>query len=172
MTIHREIEDARAAFNFLAGRPEVDPERLGALGLSLGGCVAACLSGLEPRLKALALWAAVAHPGRVFDRLLPSFEGAAWIDMNGWGLGRAFLESAREVQPLEGVRTYQGPALVVHGTEDAAVMVSDAADFQAAMGDRGRVHYIEGSDHTFSSFPWTGEAVHETREFLLQALSG
>ncbi len=171
MTIHREIADAQAAFDFLAARPEVDPRRLAILGLSLGGLVSACLSGQEPRLKALVLWAALAHPIRTFDRLLPSFGDEPWVDFSGWGLGRGFLESAREIDPLACVQKYAGPAMIVHGTEDAAVVASDAADFQATMGDRSQVHYIEGSDHTFSSRPWTEEAVGVSRGFLLQALA-
>ncbi len=170
MTIEREIADAHAAFNFLADRPEVDPQRLGVLGLSLGGCVSACLAGRESRVKALVLWAALAHPGRIFDRRSADFGEADWVDMDGWGLGRAFVEEARHLQPLEEVKAYRGPCLIVHGVEDQSVPISDAEDYSATLGDRSRLHRVPGSDHTFSSFPWTREAVGQSRAFLLQAL--
>jgi len=170
MTISREIEDAQAAFSFLAGRPEVDAARLGVLGLSLGGCVAACLAGREPRVKALVLWAALCHPQRIFDRRFAEFGEAQWVDMNGWGLGRAFIENAREVKPLAEVKNYSGRSLAVHGTKDESVPPSDAADYKAAFGERCRLHYIEGSDHTFSSFPWMEEAIGESRQFLREVL--
>ncbi len=144
MTIHREIEDAQAAFDFLAARPEVDSGRLGVLGLSLGGCVSACLSGQETRIKALVLWAAVAHPGRVFDRLLPNFGDARLDGPERLGAGPCLSRQRPHVQPLACVQKYAGPALIADGTEDAAVVASDAADYQAAMGERSRLHYIEG----------------------------
>jgi len=38
--------------DYLAGRPEVDPERIGCCGLSVGGFRSGHLAGLEPRIKA------------------------------------------------------------------------------------------------------------------------
>ena len=152
MTIAREIEDAQAAVRFLSNRVEVDAERVGALGLSLGGCVAACLSGRE-KLQALVLWAAVARPGRIFERRFPDFGEADWVDMNGWGLGRAFVEGSRDIHPLEEITRHAGPVLIVHGTKDESVPSSDAQDYCDAVGARGRLVYLEESDHTFSIFP-------------------
>ncbi len=45
----------RAAVDWLCARPEVDPERLGAFGLSFGGYVLLQVAVAEPRLKALVL---------------------------------------------------------------------------------------------------------------------
>lgn len=47
------VADIRAAADFLQGRPGVDGERLGALGLSSGGTAILEAALLEPRLKAL-----------------------------------------------------------------------------------------------------------------------
>jgi uncharacterized protein len=48
MTPTREVEDVVAAYAFLRDRPEVDGSRLGLMGLSMGGMVAA-LSVAQPR---------------------------------------------------------------------------------------------------------------------------
>jgi uncharacterized protein len=173
MTIATEIDDAQAALDFLASRPEVDPSRLGVLGLSLGGCVAACLAGREPeRVKALVLWAAVAHTKETFARVLPPFEGAEVLDLSGWGLGRAFLDDARRRRPLEEVARYPGEALIVHGGEDQTVPVSDAQDYQEVVGARSRVVIVGGADHTFSHFDWKGQAIAASRDFLMAKLAG
>src|ERR1035441_774266 len=37
ITVPGEIEDGRESLNFLSAQPEVDPNRLGILGLSMGG---------------------------------------------------------------------------------------------------------------------------------------
>lgn len=44
--------DEFRAFDYLAHRPEVDPERLGVLGMSMGSTKAWWLAALEPRVKA------------------------------------------------------------------------------------------------------------------------
>ncbi|MFG0304580.1 MAG: alpha/beta hydrolase [Phycisphaerales bacterium JB040] len=61
------LKDTRAAFEALRARPEVDPERVGALGVSLGGAFAAALAAENKEVRSLALvstfstWQGVAH---------------------------------------------------------------------------------------------------------------
>lgn len=43
--------DEFRAFSYLAGRPEVDPSRLGAFGMSMGATKAWWLGALDPRVK-------------------------------------------------------------------------------------------------------------------------
>jgi len=170
MTVSREIEDARAALDFLASRPEVDPARLGVLGLSLGGCVAACLAGTDERVRALVLWAAVGHMERTFDGLAPEFTGDV-LDMTGWPLGRGFLDDLPNIQPLKQLEKYVGPSLVVHGSNDETVPPSDASDYRLALGGHCRLHMVEGADHVFSTLRQKAEAIEVSRDFLVSALT-
>lgn len=61
----------RASLDYLLTRPEVDPERVGCMGLSIGGFRSAHLFGLDPRIKAgvVAGWM-VTYPSLLFDHLL------------------------------------------------------------------------------------------------------
>ncbi len=171
MTITREVEDARAALGFLASRPEVDGGRLGALGLSLGGCVAACTAGRDDRVKALVLWSALAHPTRLANRFREAFQGEAQVmDYDGWDIGRGLMEDADAVKPLEDIRAYRGPALILHGTKDESVLPSDAEDFSAALDGRATLHFVSGADHVYSSFTWKEEVITRSRDFLLEHL--
>ena len=43
-------EDIRRTIDLLASRPEINPERIGIAGISLGGIIAATAAGAEPRL--------------------------------------------------------------------------------------------------------------------------
>jgi dienelactone hydrolase len=169
MTVSREIEDAIAALDFLSTRPEVQASRLGVLGLSLGGCVAACLAGRDDRVRALTLWAAVAHASRLADHLGPELQGDAF-DLNGWAVGRGLLDDIAGLDPLAEVSKYAGPSLVVHGTDDESVPASDASDYRLALGGRCTLHLMEGADHVFSSLPFTTEAIDVSRSFMVQAL--
>ncbi len=170
MTISREIEDAAAALDYVVSRPEVDASRVGVLGLSLGGCVAACLAGRDPRAKALALWAATAHPEKISERLAAEFAANDVVDMHGWGLGRAFADDAVSIKPLEEAARYVGPSLVVHGGEDQTVPPADAASYRVALGGRCRVHIVKDADHVFSSLAYKAEAIRITRDFLVETL--
>ncbi len=48
------IWDAKRALDYLVSRPDVDAERLGAVGCSGGGALTAFIGALDPRLKAIA----------------------------------------------------------------------------------------------------------------------
>jgi hypothetical protein len=55
--------DDRRAVDYLASRPEVNPQRLGCLGLSIGGLRTAYLIGADPRIKAACVmgWMTLFH---------------------------------------------------------------------------------------------------------------
>jgi alpha/beta superfamily hydrolase len=97
MTLRGEIADGRAAVDFLRGQAGIDPERVGLLGLSLGGAVAATLAP-SVHAKVLVLWSAVAHTARLGNlieksaRKIPGKPGAMELD-------------AREINPALS-RTY------------------------------------------------------------------
>jgi fermentation-respiration switch protein FrsA (DUF1100 family) len=90
--------------------------------------------------------------------------------MQGWELGRAFLDDLAGVDPLKEVQRYSGPSLAVHGANDESVPASDASDYRLALGGRCRLHLIEGADHVFSSLEWKSEAIAVSRQFLVDAL--
>jgi dienelactone hydrolase len=52
----------RRAFDLLAQRKDVDPHRLGLIGYSLGSSIASVVSGVDPRVTAVALLAPPSHP--------------------------------------------------------------------------------------------------------------
>ena len=48
-----EVRDLEAAYQYLLARPEVDPERIGVLGNSMGGTVALLYTAQNPEIKAV-----------------------------------------------------------------------------------------------------------------------
>jgi dienelactone hydrolase len=59
------VVDLRRAVDLLAARPEVDRERLGYVGHSLGATWGGALAGVEPRLRAFVLMAGLPDPGDI-----------------------------------------------------------------------------------------------------------
>jgi uncharacterized protein len=50
----QRLDDISCAIDFLAQHPQVDPERIGSLGICAGGSYALCNAQTEPRVKAVA----------------------------------------------------------------------------------------------------------------------
>ena len=177
MTVEGEISDALKSLDFLQAQPELDPHRIGVLGLSLGGLVAACVAGRDARVKSLALWAAL---GLVEEVTLLDEEyrqtaqqqlaERGFIDREGNLMGAAFIEGLTQMRPLEEVARYRGPALIIHGTRDEVVDPKNAPAYQEAIPGRTELHIVEGADHTFNSHEWEREVIEVTRDWFLETL--
>ncbi len=169
MTVSGEISDALAALEFARQQPTADPERVALLGLSLGGCVAACAAGRDGGVRALALWAATAEPHRIGAAVAPQPDGT--MDFGGNVLGPAFTEDVQAIDPLAEVGQYGGPALVVHGAADEVVPVDHAHRYMDALATTDkRLLVVEGADHTFARADWEAQVITETAQWLAQRL--
>jgi len=175
MTVAGEVSDAMAAIHFLAAQEGVDASRLGMLGLSLGGCVAAIAVGKGAPVRSLVLWSAVGLLQETFapfwtDEMANLMERQGWIDIGGLALGRAFVEEVKRLQPLQEIAKYNGPVLIVHGEKDESVDLKNARAYQRAIPGEKRLHIIPGADHVFSSLAWQEEAIRVTREWFVEKL--
>lgn len=130
------VLDARAALAYLLTREDVDPERLGLLGYSLGGNIGLGMAADETRIKAVVTlatfsrWKEVAsdHAGVLGRWLIPS--GLDGADSAAW-LG-------------------DRPLLIVHGDNDDIVPFRHAALLEGAASRAGvpvsRLD-VPGADH-------------------------
>lgn len=171
MTISGEIADARAAFQYLASRPEVDADKIGISGLSMGGLVSACLAGRDPRIKAVCLWSAAGDTKRICDKYDEMLVGKDIVDYGGWEVSRAFVEDLRKIAPYEEAAKFAGPVLIIHGANDEVVPVAEAEKYAAVFGEKARLHVINGADHVFSGLAWTRQVMDLTAEFFVAELT-
>jgi dienelactone hydrolase len=73
--------DVRRAAAWLAGRPEIDPERLGITGVSLGGILSAVAAAVDPTLNRAALLLAGGDLGRILWEMPEAAKyRALWLD--------------------------------------------------------------------------------------------
>jgi fermentation-respiration switch protein FrsA (DUF1100 family) len=98
------LEAATAGYDWLAAQPEVDRERVFAIGRSLGAGVAAALSRERP-LTVLVLWS--------------PFVSVGYMALRRYGLP-PFLARDR-FDTKEALSTYAGPVLLFHGREDKVI---------------------------------------------------
>lgn len=161
MTVPAEVADAKAALDWLTGRPEIDSARIGVLGNSLGGMIAALLTARNPNLvRGLALWAAVASPD-VFaagaqqaaapgsESPLEKLARDGYFLLWGYPLGLGFVQTVFEQQPLAEIGNYRGRAIIVHSASDPTVPAHHADQYAAAFGDRAVVHKLDDDTHAF-----------------------
>lgn len=179
MTIEGEITDAVAALDALCAEPTVAESRVGVIGLSLGGLVAACLAGRDERVRALVLWAAVADLPGVFQERVgpvqaPAVRGVQGvIEQGAHRIGERFVRDCQRVRPLAEVAGFRGPALVVHGGADESVPPHHADMYMEALRTEDKAkHIVKGADHTFTSIAWEADVIEVTRGWLAERLRG
>jgi dipeptidyl aminopeptidase/acylaminoacyl peptidase len=174
MTLSGEIKDALAALDFLRAQPEVDIQRLGVIGLSMGGYVATCVTTLNPKIKALVLWAASAKGLKMFPHYvhLSAKNRKDWLqkgerDFGGMVLGSGFLKDGKNLpNPLPGLSRFSGKALVIHGEADASVPVTEAQVYRDLLKKKAVVHILKGADHTFNRNEWEKTVIDITAVWL------
>src|SRR5262250_2612981 len=72
-----QVEDTRSALSFLAGRPEIDADRIGVMGASFGAAVAIYTAGVDQRVAACVSAGGWGDGDKKFRKQHESFE--AWV---------------------------------------------------------------------------------------------
>jgi uncharacterized protein len=117
------VREARAAIEWLAGQPEVDAERIGVVGYSLGGFLALMTASEEPLVRTITLAAAGDLPD--------STPYAALV--------------RRAVDPLRAVRKLHGrPLLLVNGRRDTTTRPAQAERLFAYAEEPKELRWYEG----------------------------
>ena len=170
MNISTMRADAEAALAWLSARNEIDPQRIGILGMSLGGLIASLFLHKHAALKTTVLWSPVTNPKRMIaDRTTAataqqiSERGIA--DFNGWPVGLRFVQEMMAADPVAALHKAKIPLLVLHGDADATVPVSDSVTAVESLKSAGSeivLQKIAGADHGFGSLKWLEILICET----------
>jgi hypothetical protein len=175
------IEDTRAVLDFTAKLPGVDGRRIGILGYSLGGCVAAETAKSRPEIRTVVLWSPVAFPlslfyeqGKdVFPRPENLFKEKTSVEYKGWEIGRGFIESLGKVDPVKSLASCQCPALICHGMNDTVVDPSHSRAYVEARESKNLVTknlLLPKSDHGYTILQEEYVLLQETISWFLHHL--
>jgi 2,6-dihydroxypseudooxynicotine hydrolase len=135
---------AAAVADFLAGRGDIDPGRIGLMGVSLGGYYAARCAAYEPRLRAAV---ALAGPFR-FDLdwdTRPPQSRATFQRRSGAGSPEEARQRAAALTLEQAAPRITIPLLVVHGQRDRMVPPEQAERLAAAAPGAQLVMYSRGN---------------------------
>jgi dipeptidyl aminopeptidase/acylaminoacyl peptidase len=149
-----EVRDLLGALSYLRARPDVDSDRIGAIGCSMGAGVVLGAAAREPSLRAVVAESVYAELGQVWDRFgRVSIRGtslswswgapmrwAAWLWTGERPAAFAPVDSIAQISPR--------PLLLIHGERDnEACTVADAQRLYAAAGKPKELWIVPGAGH-------------------------
>ena len=148
--------DLEAALAFLVARPDVDPDRIGALGHSMGGAILAEVAAYTPQIRVVVVEAAFPTFEEVLDHQAGVLPGGRFL-ARLWGRIRTgiALDAVRPVDTLCDISPR--PLLLIYGTQDRVVPLGSAQRMLQAACEPKELWLIEGAGHG-NPFHWVPEA--------------
>ena len=185
-------QDIEASRDYALSQANIDRERIGILGFSMGGRLAFMTAASDRSYKVMVTWAPGASNGAgsmvefvggsaAYDAMKAQAASDGFVPFTtSWGqeqkLGLQFFTDLEESRPLEAVSQFAGALLVLYGDQDDVVLPSvSEAVIAAAMNSREVLrHVIEGADHGLGLFTdehaYSEEAVNTTVNFFASRL--
>lgn len=181
ITIKGEFEDVQTCIQFLSQDAQIDANRLGLVGRSLGGLIAILAAESNPCIKSLVLWAPVFHSDP-WKKMWREFESkqAEWnhrgqslplpINVPNLQFLKEFFnlnlhETLRRLGPL--------PLLHIQGACDTTVGADHQQAYQQArkgMEEATRFLWLPKSDHDFSDAEERQILIQETYQWFEKTL--
>ena len=132
--LHQAVLDARRAFDWLSSRPDIDANRMGAAGISLGGVLAPVIAGVDHRAKVLVTIVGGADVSDiVFDSPITFGLHPALLYH-----GVTYDSLKRDMAPLEPINNLHGfdpkNALLFNGRYDVFISPKQAHHLSEALG--------------------------------------
>src|SRR6185503_7813461 len=157
------IWDGIRSIDYLAGRPEIDPKRLGCTGNSGGGTMTAYLMALDDRIYAAAPSCYITSLERLFATIGPQDAEQNITGQVAFGMEHADYVTMRAPKPT----------LILTGTQDFFDIQGAWTTFREAklqyglLGHRERVELFEYNDKHGFSKPRREAAMRWMRRWLL-----
>ncbi len=123
--------------DYLQARPEVDPERIGLAGVSMGGYYAPRVAAFDGRVKAMALNCGCLDQVEDLHDFYPPIQGQMqWLVGARDGAG---ARAAFQAFTLAGVAgRIRCPTLICHGEDDVIMRPAGARNLYEAIGSRDK----------------------------------
>jgi uncharacterized protein len=175
MLATQELDDAVRMTQWLQGQPFADRSRLGLLGFSLGGLLAACTDARTASGGGVYRAMVMIAPTTVDNICRHAGEGAPDpVTIGSHALHRMFFTDVRSLDPIgDIVRHNHRPTLLVQGTGDKAVPPEVSHQYVDAMNKAGvplTVELISEADHGFSTPAWRAKLIPLVADWLAREL--
>ncbi|MEK7681521.1 MAG: alpha/beta hydrolase [Chloroflexota bacterium] len=187
MLLTHQIEDTFAAVNFMEADPDVDGQRIGLAGHSMGGVACIAVAASDTRVKALMTIAAPAHPdlqhlfaaARAHGEpdMVKRWKRQGFADIPLYPKGHVrvrynFLEDFRKYDATEIIRQVRVPALFVQGARDNVVPPRNAQALYDNAGGPRKLELVPGAEHLFLDNASIQHMVRAGVEWFNRCLAG
>lgn len=169
MTLGGEIEEGKEILRYVRQMEGVDPAEVFLCGFSMGGVVATHVAAQMPEfVRGLCLWAPAGNMLEIAEECFRTgvpLPGGG-VEVEALAVGRPFYEELKQWDLYEGISSYTGPVLILHGDRDEAVPPAWGRRYLQVYGASARFHSIRGADHVFSRISWREELISESIAFF------
>ncbi len=146
--ISKEVEDLGAVLD------NISNARVGYIGHSMGGAVGVLRTAKDPRIKFLVSLAGMVHTKAFAERefgTVKAGEGFMWDDSN-CPLSQAYMDDMRKIDSVIGLAPkIKVPWLLVHGTDDDVVPITDSREIFAKANQPKELVEIPNCNHVFAA---------------------
>ncbi len=139
-----------AIVDYLSAQPEIDANRIGLLGHSMGGYFGARAAAGEPRLAAAVLIAGFFSP-RNWDKM-SIFSKTGLQHLFGVETEVEARELAAQLTLADVAGNIKCPILIMHGTKDTLIPADDAHQLAEAVNCPYELVIYEGGNHVMNNF--------------------
>lgn len=148
-TLTSRVEDNYAALDFLKANQEIDSNRLGLLGSSLGGMDTLLVKDQSIKAKVvMATPFSLPEPSR---EMFNSFVRKGYYQFpDGSRIKKDFYEDLKQYNLKRNISQMNYPILIIHGDLDEQVPIHHAEVLFEAVSEPKELRIIEGGDHIFS----------------------
>lgn len=145
------MEDIRAAIDFSEKMPNVDKNRVGVLGLSIGGAASIYAAALDNRIKSVVTGGAFAHPTKVMEiefkkRKIPYYPFIWFIfKYMEFRIGAKF----DNIAPSNNIAKSDANFFLIHGINDTTVPIEQADELhKAGQPDKVQLWKVKDKSHS------------------------
>jgi len=148
-------EDIVSAVDFVQKHSEADPERIGLLGLSIGGAASIYAAAHDSRIRSVVTVGAFAHPGDVmryeFQQYHIPYFPFVWLLLKYVELRIGAKLDA--IAPVKDIQQANASIFLIHGENDVVVPLEQARQLeQAGRPEKVRLWVVPGKGHSDCHF--------------------
>ena len=174
-SLPRFAEDLESAVDWLRQQPEIDPNRIGLIGHSVGAAAALLVASHREDIVVVVSLAAFAHPGRMMRRYLAT-RSVPYIPLGWYTLKyvqRVIGHCFDDIAPQNTISKITCPVLLAHGKNDTTIPAEDAVLIHAgSRKEITRLLLVDGDHEDYAGLQsqsgeilkFVGEAMQTARQ--------
>ncbi len=149
-TLSRRVEDVQASINTLSHTREIDAQRLGLIGSSLGGMDILIIKSTKVKAR-VVMSTPFAIPQPSGEAKHSFAEKGYYENSDGSRIKKEFYEDVRRYDMVEEVKQISAPLLIIQGDQDEIVPSRHAQLLYQTAGSQIKdLKMIQGGDHSFT----------------------